>query len=46
MSAARNQRIRAEKKIKKLIANLTPEEVKALEEQLKEATNATVPTED
>ena len=39
MSAARNQRIRAEKKIKQIIAKLTPEEVKALEEELKETTN-------
>jgi len=39
MSAARNQRIRAEKKIKAIIAKLTSTEAKALEEQLKGQTD-------
>jgi hypothetical protein len=34
VSAARNARIRAEKKIKKLIAKLSPAEVKNLEKEL------------
>jgi len=39
VSAARNQRLRAEKKIKKIIIKLTPEESKALEAILKEETD-------
>jgi hypothetical protein len=39
MSAARNQRIRAEKKIKNLISKLTPEQAKELETKLEEQQN-------
>ena len=39
MSAARNARLRAEKKIKKLIAKLSPAEVAELENKLKGEAN-------
>ena len=39
MSAARNQRIRAKKKIKALVAKLTPEEAEKLAKELKEKQN-------
>jgi len=34
MSAARNQRLRAERKIKNIISKLTPDQVKQLEAEL------------
>lgn len=40
MSKARNQRRRAKKKIEKLVANLTPNQAKQLEADLKERANA------